>query len=123
MDQIKRRIVFFAGGRTEEREFECAFLDDNACNFQYVEEVHLEQEFTTNEIARFMLLPSINVLKATGLSIMKPISLPDTLEHAPSNLTTLDLDGGELWRIGPSTFHTLLLHCPCLRILRTRVPD
>lgn len=96
MDQISYRVRYLILGRPAEWDFERHFLDNTNLGFSNIRTINLEQDFTTTELLRFMLLPSVRVVKATYLDIMKPHDLPATWANEKSNITKLILDGGAL---------------------------
>jgi len=114
------RAARLAHGRSDEQDFECRFLDD--CCFERVHTVRLQHDFTTTELVRFMLLEGVNVLSATDLSIMKELRLPNAFASKKSMLTSLDILGGSLWRMEPTTLSSILSCCSTLRSLRCQVP-
>ncbi|KAF2830865.1 hypothetical protein CC86DRAFT_402870 [Ophiobolus disseminans] len=116
------RIAQMNRRRPAERDFECCFLVDNERDFSNIRTIHVQQDFTTTEILRFMLLPSLREMKATYLDIMKPPDLPSAWAEKRSTITTLELSGCTLWRIDLSAIHRILSFCPHLRILRAQVP-
>lgn len=122
MQQIMLRLKQLRDGRPAHMQFELRFLDSKDLDFRNIHTVHLVADFTTTELLRIMFLPRVRVVKATWLDIMQPPNLSPEFATATSNITHLEIHGGTLWRIHPSTIHAVLSHCPHLRILRLRVP-
>lgn len=109
-------------GRPATRDFECSFLDRAEHDLQNIHTIELRDQFTTTELLRFMLIPNVRTLKAASLDRMPPASLSATWSNQKSNISRLEIDGGWLWTMVPSTIHSILSHCPQLRVLHVRVP-
>jgi hypothetical protein len=108
-------------GRPADKDFECSFLDNEEHDLQNIRAIELKNDFTTTELLRFMLLLSVQTLRATSLSIMRSPRLTAAWSKRRVNIIRLELRGSWLSSISPSTIHTILLYCPQLRILHMTI--
>jgi hypothetical protein len=118
--KVGRRSRQLEDGRPAERDYECGFLD--SYDLSGIQTIRLRGDFTTTEVIRFMLAPSVRILHCEGLNIMNQPGLVTEVSHKVLALTNLNLLGGGRWRIEPDTLHQILIHCPSLRMLRCQVP-
>jgi hypothetical protein len=119
VNNMKHALQKFRNGRSVEHDFACRFLDNYS--LESIRRIRLELDFTTTELIRFMLLPNVTSLSATRLDIMKAPLLSADFAYKTSALTSLDILGGSLWRMDPSTLRTILSFCPHLRSLRCQI--
>ncbi|KAF2123124.1 hypothetical protein BDV96DRAFT_639671 [Lophiotrema nucula] len=117
---------FFRKGRDEMDDFHCYFLDGGAEGWNNIRSACLDSAgsfyFSSTEIVRFMLLPSIKSLKVSGLAQLRAPHLPPELSNAKSGLEELQLRGRMPWSCETTVVHELLLPCSGLKRLVLQLP-
>ncbi|KAH7090633.1 hypothetical protein FB567DRAFT_577861 [Paraphoma chrysanthemicola] len=107
-------------GRGPDQDFQCDFLDTYP--FGQLRTIFLVGGFTSTEIMRFILLPSLNTVVAQKLALLRDPLLPSDFSPRKSNLTSLSLTGDGFWSIRPQALQTLLSACPSLQDLQCQIP-
>ncbi|OAL53632.1 hypothetical protein IQ07DRAFT_640680 [Pyrenochaeta sp. DS3sAY3a] len=114
------RIGQMRRGRPEGQDFLCRFLD--TCSFPGIQSIVLSGNFTSTEIMRFMLLPSVRALRAGGLGSLHAPLLPESGTAETCKLSMLSLTGDGLWSVEPSTMRSISQTCPMLQEFLCQIP-
>ncbi|KAH7075504.1 hypothetical protein BKA63DRAFT_594939 [Paraphoma chrysanthemicola] len=114
------RYIATSRSRGPDQEFQYDFLDTYP--FDELHTIRLIGGFTSTEIMRFILLPSLNTVVTEDLALLRDPSLPSDISPQKSNLTSLSLTGDGFWSVRPQTVQTFLSACPYLRDLRCQIP-
>ncbi|KAH7083412.1 hypothetical protein BKA63DRAFT_152731 [Paraphoma chrysanthemicola] len=119
MEAIKVRLEQLRRIREVERDFECGFLD--RYTLKSIRTIHLQANFTSLEILRFMLIPGLQNLCAEYIGILWEPHIRTT-PATKSSLTKLSLLGSSGWQCSPRTLQILLSFCSSLKHLCCRIP-
>ena len=107
-------------GRPEDQDFQCGFLDTHS--FPRIRSICLIGDFTATEIMRFMLLPSVQTLRAKDIASLRAPRLSAYFAAQTSNITSLSIIGDGRWNVEPETVQNIFSACPLLRDLQCQVP-